>query len=266
MIHRFRRPDVALSTVFLALVLVAWFFPGVLATHDPFTSVPELRLQPPSAEHFFGTDHLGRDVYSRVVHGTALSLSSAVLAVIVGVVVGGLVGLIAGFVGGRVDFVLMRLIDVVVAIPNILLALIVVATMGFGPLPIAIGVGLSTAGGFGRVMRSQVVKVRNEEYVEAAATLGVSPTATLFRHVLPNSARPVVSMASLELGTAVLNVSALTFLGFGAPPPAPEWGALVNAGRDFVATDAWLSIIPGMVILLVVLSVNSVGRAVNEES
>jgi len=261
-VNNFRQPGFILGLIVIAIAIIASLAPGVLATHDPFQSVATDRLLPPSAQYLFGTDNLGRDLYSRVVHGAALSLLSASLAVVVGVVVGALFGLISGFIGGRTDFVIMRFVDVLIAVPGVLLALIVVASLGFGPLSLALGVGLGAAGSFARVMRSQVIRISHEEYVEAARTLGVRSPAILLQHVLPNAARPVIAMAALEMGTAILAVSALTFLGFGAPPPAPEWGALVSAGRDYVATNPGLSIIPGAVILAVVLAVNRVARAI----
>lgn len=259
-----RQPGFVLALVVLGLSVTAAVWPSVLASHDPLASVPADRLLGPSSAHWFGTDHLGRDVYSRVIHGARLSLVAATLAVIVGVSVGALVGLVSGFVGGRPDFVIMRFVDVLIAVPGILLALIVVASLGFGPLPIAIGVGLGAAGSYARVMRSQVLRVRGEEYVEAARTLGVRGPAIAFQHVLPNAARPIIAMAALELGQAVLGVSALTFLGFGAPPPSPEWGALVAAGRDFLAVNPSMSILPGMVILAVVLAVNHIARSIGD--
>ena len=152
-----------------------------------------------------------------------------------------------------------------IAIPGILLALIVVASLGFGPVAVGLGVGLGTSGAFARVMRAQVIRVRAEEYIEAARTLGVRGPTILVRHVLPNAARPIISMAALELAVAILAVSALSFLGFGAQPPAPEWGALVSAGRDFVAIAPWLSILPGVVILVVVLAVNRIARYIGGE-
>jgi len=255
-----RKPGLLLSFLMLAITLLAMIAPQLLAPYDPYASVGAGRLLPPSPEHLFGTDHLARDVFSRVVYGAGLSLTAAGLAVIGGVIVGSVIGLVCGYLGGAIDFVAMRFVDVLIAIPGILLALIVVATLGFGPLSIAIGVGLGTAGSFARVMRSAVLRVRSEEYVEAARTIGVRGSGVLFRHVLPNAARPVISMAALELAVAILSVSALSFLGFGAQPPAPEWGALVSAGRDFVAIAPWLSILPGVVILAVVLSVNRVSR------
>jgi peptide/nickel transport system permease protein len=257
-----RKPALVLAILVLALTLLAIVVPQLLAPYDPFDSVGTARLAAPSAEHLFGTDHLARDVFSRVIYGARLSLFAAGLAVAGGVVVGSIVGLVTGYVGGAVDFVVMRFVDVLIAIPGILLALIVVASLGFGPLSIALGVGLGTAGSFARVMRSQVLRVRSEEYIEAARTLGVRGPAILVRHVLPNAARPIIAMAALELALAILSVSALSFLGFGAQPPAPEWGALVSAGRDFVAIAPWLSLLPGAVILAIVLSVNQVSRSI----
>jgi peptide/nickel transport system permease protein len=257
-----RKPALVLAILVLALTAAALIAPELLAPYDPFDSVGTARLAPPSPEHLFGTDHLARDVFSRVIYGARLSLFAAGLAVVGGVVVGSIIGLVTGYVGGAVDFVAMRFVDVLIAIPGILLALIVVASLGFGPLSIALGVGLGTAGSFARVMRSQVLRVRGEEYIEAARTLGVRGPAILARHVLPNAARPIIAMAALELALAILSVSALSFLGFGAQPPAPEWGALVSAGRDFVATAPWLSLLPGAVILAIVLSVNQVSRSI----
>ncbi|MAP63781.1 MAG: peptide ABC transporter permease [Microbacterium sp.] len=260
-----RHPDVVLSVVILALTALAVIAPALLAPYDPYQSVGALRLAPPSWEHLFGTDHLARDVFSRVIYGARLSLSAAGLAVVAGVTAGAIIGLITGYLRGPVDAVVMRFVDVVIAIPGILLALIVVASLGFGPVAIGLGVGLGTSGTFARVMRAQVIRVRSEEYIEAARTLGVRGPTILVRHVLPNAARPIIAMAALELALAILAVSALSFLGFGAQPPAPEWGSLVSAGRDFVAVAPWLSILPGMVILLVVLSVNRVSRFIGGE-
>lgn len=263
--RRLTQPGVIISLAVLLLAVMAALIPNLLATHDPYEGIAVDKLLPPDATYWFGTDHLGRDLYSRVVHGAFLSLASAGAAVLVGVIVGGLVGLLSGFVGGALDFIVMRVVDVLIAVPGILLALIVVASLGFGPWSVALGVGLGAAGSFARIMRSQVVRVRNEEYVEAARTLGVRWPAIMLTHVLPNSARPVLALAALELGTAILSVSALSFLGFGAQPPEPEWGSLVSGGRDFVSTAPWLSIIPGVVILVIVLAVTRVSRAIGAE-
>lgn len=257
-----KKPGLLVSAAVLLLVLLAVAVPSLFATHSPLDGVAAQKLLPPSAEHWFGTDHLGRDVYSRVVYGARLSVAAAGLAVLIGVAVGAVVGLIAGAVGGKTDFLIMRVVDVFIAVPGILLALIVVASLGFGPWSVAVGVALGAAGSFARVMRSQVLRVRNEEYVEAAGALGVRRGTVLATHVLPNASRPVISMAALEMGTAILSVSALSFLGFGPQPPTPEWGSLVASGREFVATAPWLSILPGVVIVAVVLAVNRVAQQI----
>ncbi|MFQ4148077.1 ABC transporter permease [Arthrobacter sp. LAPM80] len=258
----FKKPGLLISAVFLLLVLLAVAVPSLFATHSPLDGVAAQKMLGPSAQHWFGTDHLGRDVYSRVVYGARLSVAAAALAVIIGVVVGAVVGLLAGAIGGKTDFLIMRVVDVFIAVPGILLALIVVASLGFGPWSVALGVALGAAGSFARVMRSQVLRVRNEEYVEAAGALGVRRGTVLLTHVLPNASRPVISMAALEMGTAILSVSALSFLGFGPQPPTPEWGSLVASGRQFVATAPWLSILPGLVVVAVVLSVNRVAQQI----
>jgi peptide/nickel transport system permease protein len=255
-----RKPGMIVSLLVLLITAVAVIAPAVIAPYDPYESVGTLRLAPPSLEHLFGTDHLARDVFSRVIYGAQLSIAAAGLAVLAGVVVGAIIGLLTGYLGGPFDFVVMRFVDVLIAIPGILLALIVVASLGFGTLSVALGVGLGAAGSFARVMRAQVLRVRGEEYVEAAATIGVRWPAVLARHILPNAVRPIIAMAALELALAILSVSSLSFLGFGAQPPTPEWGALVSAGRDFVAVAPWLSLLPGAVILVVVLAVNRVAR------
>lgn len=258
----FKKPGLLVSAVFLFLLLLAVAVPSLFATHSPFDGIAAQKLLPPSAEHWFGTDHLGRDVYSRVVYGARLSVAAAALAVVIGVSVGAVVGLLAGAIGGKTDFLIMRVVDVFIAVPGILLALIVVASLGFGPWSVAVGVALGAAGSFARVMRSQVLRVRNEEYVEAAGALGVRRGTVLATHVLPNASRPVISMAALEMGTAILSVSALSFLGFGPQPPTPEWGSLVASGREFVPTAPWLSILPGVVIVAVVLAVNRVAQQI----
>jgi peptide/nickel transport system permease protein len=262
---RMLSPGVLLAGLIVLAAVVMMLIPGAIATHDPYAGIAADRLQAPGGTYLFGTDHLGRDLFSRVVHGAFLSLASAGTAVLVGVFIGALLGLVSGFVGGALDFVVMRFIDVLIAVPSILLALIVVATLGFGPWSVALGVGLGAAGSFARIMRSQVVRVRNEEYVEAARTLGVRWPGILLSHILPNAGRPVIALAALELGTAILAVSALSFLGFGAQPPEPEWGALVSGGRDYVSNAWWLSILPGIVVLAVVLSVNRLARLIGGE-
>ncbi|MEW9265985.1 ABC transporter permease [Kineococcus endophyticus] len=256
-----RHPDLLLAG-FVLLVVLAWAVaPSLFTGQDPVQGVTADRLQGPSAAHLFGTDHLGRDLFARVVHGSRLTLQATVLAVLIGLVVGTLVGLVAGFLRGIVDDVLMRVVDVLLSIPALLLSMALITALGFGTVQVAIAVGIGTVANFARVMRSEVLKVSASPYVEAARASGVRTTGVLFRHVLPNAAGPVLALSALEFGVAVLAVSALSFLGFGAPPPAPEWGSLVSGGRDYLATAWWLTTLPGLVVVAVVLSANRVARA-----
>ncbi|OCI32054.1 ABC transporter permease [Oerskovia enterophila] len=260
-----RRPGLLAAVVWIVVVLVAAFAPTLLAHSDPLTGVPADKLQPPSAEHWFGTDQLGRDLYSRVVHGTALTLQASLIAVGLGLVVGSTLGLLAGFFGSWVDDAVMRVADVLLAIPSLLLSLALVTVLGFGTVNVAIAVGLASVASVARIMRSEVVRVRSSVYVEAAQASGNRWHRVLLRHVLPNSAGPVVVLATLELGTAILAVSSLSFLGYGAPPPAPEWGQLVSTGRDFLRNAWWLTTLPGLAIVLTVLSANRISRALDTE-
>jgi peptide/nickel transport system permease protein len=260
-----RRPGLVASVVFVALVLLAAFAPGVLAPADPNLGVPADRLQAPGGAHVLGTDYLGRDVYTRVVHGAALSLQATVIAVAVALVVGGLIGLLAGFVRGWVDEGLMRFVDVLLAIPAVLMSLALITALGYGTANVAIAVGVASVASFARVMRSETLRIRQSVYVEAARSVGTRWYVTLWRHVLPNAAGPVLVLAVLEFGLAILAVSSLSFLGYGAPPPAPEWGSLVAEGRNYMATAWWLCAMPGAAIAGTVLSVNRISRALDGE-
>lgn len=254
---------VALAVVLVILALAA--FPGLFTGQDPITGVPADKLLPPDGAHWFGTDHLGRDLFARTVHGTSLSVRAALLAIGVALVAGSGVGLVAGFLGGPVDDALMRATDVLLAIPGLLLSLAVVTALGFGTVKVAIAVGVASVATFARVMRSQVLRVRHATYVEAARLAGSGRTAVLLRHVLPNAAGPVLALAAVELGAVILAVSALSFLGYGATPPTPEWGSLVAEGRDYLAVAWWYSTLPGLVIALFVLAVGVLGRALTRE-
>lgn len=261
MVEILRRPGLLLSIIWAGMVVLAAFAPSVLTSVDPLRAAPKQKLLAPSSQHLFGTDQLGRDLFSRTVHGAGLSLGAALIAVAVGLVIGSLVGLLAGFLRGWVDESLMRIVDVLLAIPALLLSLALVTALGFGTIKVAIAVGISSIAACARVMRSEVLRVREGAYVEAAEAGGARSTRVLFRHVLPNSTGPVLVLATLEIGTAILAVSALSFLGYGAVPPTPEWGSLVAGGRDFLGTAWWMTLMPGLTIALTVLAAGRISRA-----
>ncbi len=252
---------VALS-LFVIVTVGAWAIaPSLFTGHDPIAGVPADKFSAPSTTYWFGTDHLGRDLFSRVVYGSGLSLQAAAIAIGVSLSAGCLIGLIAGFRGGWLDGFFMRGIDVLLAIPNLLLSLSIVTVLGFGTVKVALAVGVAGIPAFARVMRAQVLKIRQAPYVEAARLFGVPSATIIRRHILPNAYAPVAVLATVEFGAVILAVSALSFLGFGATPPQPEWGSLVSEGRNYLGTAWWYSTLPGVVIVLFVVSVNVLGRA-----
>ncbi|MEV4668026.1 ABC transporter permease [Microbacterium sp. LWO12-1.2] len=251
-----------LAVAVVSLAVLWALIPGVFAPGDPLTGTPADKLLPPSAAHWFGTDTLGRDLFGRVVHGAVHSLSGALIAVTVGLALGTLLGAIAGALGGVVDDVLMRIVDVLLAIPGLLLSLSVIILLGFGTVNAAIAVGLGSIAAFARLMRAEVARVRRTEYVEAAYGSGATFFTVLRRHVLPNSLTPIVALAALQFGTAILAISTLGFLGYGAPPPTPEWGLLIADGRNYIGTAWWLTALPGLVVVAVVLSANRISHRI----
>ncbi|WP_081494060.1 ABC transporter permease subunit [Rhodococcus sp. R1101] len=261
-----RNAVLVVSSIVLLLAVGFALFPSLFASGDPLQGVPAEKLQVPSAAHWFGTDNLGRDVYTRVVHGAGLSLTATLVAVGIALAAGSLVGLLSGAVGGALDAALMRLVDVLLSIPALLLSLALVTALGFGTMNVAIAVGVSLVANFARVMRSEVLRVRKALYVEAAFACGARWHTVLRRHVLRNSYAPVAALAAVEFGMAVLAVSSLSFLGFGAVPPTPEWGSLISEGRNYLAAAWWMTTLPGLVIVAVVLSAHRVGHAIEDRS
>lgn len=254
------RPGLLLAGAILLVALLWITIPGWFTEFDPTSAVTADKTVPPGIDHLFGTDYLGRDVFSRVVYGTASSARATIMAVLIGCGTGILAGTISGYLGGTVDDVIMRLADIVFAIPGLLLSLALVMVLGFGWLNIAIAVGAASVAPFTRLTRGEVLRARSSVSVESAHASGVGAIGVISRHVIPQTVGPVLALAVLEFGSALLAVSSLSFLGFGSPPPSPEWGALVASGRDYLADGWWMSILPGAVIVAVVLSVGRVGR------
>ena len=261
---RRRRPGLSATlalTLLPVLLIAAWaLFPGLFTGQDPISGIPQEKFQSPTPEHWFGTDHLGRDVFARVVHGTSQTFLTAGLAVLIGLVAGTLIGVLAATGGRAADTVTMRLVDVLLAVPGFLIALIIVTASAPGPVSLGIGVGIAAIASFARVVRAEVLRVRNLEFVEAAFLTGGTYWTVLRRHLLPNAAGPVLSLVAVDLGAAILVVSSLGFLGFGAPPPEPEWGLLIAEGRQYLGTAWWMTTLPGLVIVSAVVMLAAVGR------
>ncbi|MBK0332532.1 ABC transporter permease [Brachybacterium sp. MASK1Z-5] len=254
-----------LSIAVLLLVLAFSLAPGLFTSADPAVGVPDRKFTPPGWQYLLGTDHLGRDLLSRIIHGSASSMTSALIAVAIGVLVGGAIGLVAGYAGGWADAVLGRLVDVLLAIPSFLLAVVVVTALGYDTRNAAIATGVSAVAVFARLMRAEVLRVRTSVFIEAARLNGGSDAYILIRHVLPNAVRPVLSLAVLQFGLAILTIAGLAFLGYGDPPPASDWGLLVADGREHLLHAPWLVIAPGLVIAIVVLSVSRLSRFIDTE-
>ncbi len=252
----------AVVAFFVAIALLApW-----VAPYDAAATSWSLVRKAPSATHWMGTDELGRDVLSRVVWGSRVSLKLGVTAVLIALLVGGTVGLLAGFYGGWLDLLGMRLMDLMLAFPSILLAIVVVAILGPSLTNAMIAVGVMAVPQYARIVRASVLSVRGLEYVQAARALGASDARLLLRAILPNVLGPVIVTASLGLATAVLDAAGLSFLGLGAQPPTPEWGSMLSQGRELVLIAPWVLTAPGVAVFLSVLGFNLVGDALRDLS
>lgn len=258
--RRLHVPPTVVLSLLVVLVVLAWSIaPGLFTWADAYRGETADKFLPPSLANPFGTDQLGRDVFSRVVYGARSSVTSALVAVGIGVVVGGLIGLAAGFLGKWTDIVLARFVDVLLAIPAFLLAVVIVSSLGFETINAAIATGVSAVAVFARVMRSEVIKVRTSTFVESAALQGGSAAHILFRHVLPNASRSLVPLAVLQFGLSILVIAGLAFLGYGDPPPASDWGLLISSGKEYPLAP-WLLVWPAVVTTLTVLSINRISR------
>jgi peptide/nickel transport system permease protein len=250
----------------LILVIIAIIAPYVVPfPEDAAGNIRALeRLQPPGAPYYFGTDHVGRDIFSRVLMGTALALKVGAVIIFLAAAIGVTVGAIAGYFGGWVDDLLMRITDIFLTVPALMLAIAVTAALGKGITNVMIGISLVWWPGFARLTRSLVLTIREEAYVEAARSIGVGPARILLRHIFPNTLSPIVVKMSTDYGFAVLTAAALGFIGLGAQPPTPEWGAMINDGRSYFPEKWWVATFPGMAIFIMVFSWNLLGDGIRD--
>jgi len=263
---RFRiRPGTAVSSLIVLVLLVAVIAPSVLTHRSPTAIDLEHTLLPPSLSHPFGTDDAGRDLYTRVVYGARESLGIGLGATALAMGIAIILGFTGGLAGGIVDTVIARVLEVAFAFPVLLLALLLIAIRGPSVTTVIVAVGIGSAPGYARMVRGQVLAVRNADYVTAAGALGHRRSAVIRRHLFPNAMRPLVAVITLGIGQSIVWASGLAFLGLGVAPPSPEWGALLSAGRMYITTSWWLEIMPGMVIVLVALAVTSLGRTMQHQ-
>lgn len=262
----FRNKAALLGLIYMVVLLFAAVFADKLFDYDTIVirnNISE-RLIPPCAAHWFGTDDLGRDIFARVVHGARLSLTISFSAVALALVVGGIIGLFAAYYGGFVDELLMRLTDIFIAVPTTLMCIILVAALGSSSLNLILALGLASMPTFARVVRSAVLTVRDEEYITSARALGARDSEIVTKHVLPNCMGPILVQTTLRIASAIYNTSALSFLGLGIAQPAPEWGGMLSAGRNYIRTASYISLIPGLAIMLTVLALNLMGDGIRD--
>lgn len=248
-----------LVVIGLSLLLAPW-----VTHHDPQVMDTANPLAAPSSDHWLGTDPFGRDLWSRLVFGGRRTVLVAGAALAITVCGGMLLGLLTGFYGGLIDELTMRVVDVMLAFPALLLILVFVAMLGAGSRTLAVAVGVAGVPVFTRVVRSSVLAVRSEPYIEAAQSLGASNLRIIVRHALPNALGPIIAFVTVQFGWAILNASAMSFLGLGESPSIPEWGAMLNLGRGYLRDAPWASAVPGLAITLTVLAVNVLGDALQE--
>lgn len=259
---RKRQAQIGLVVV-LGLVIVAIFAPQI-APFDPYELDIPNRLQSPNATYWFGTDDLGRDMFSRVIYGSRTTLQTGISVILIASIFGTTIGLISGFFGGRTDLIIMRIIDVGLAFPYILLALAIVASLGPSLQNALIAIGLAYVPGWARFVRGSVLSVKENEYVAAARALGSSNVQIIRRHVLVNVLPSVIVLASLDFPAAVLSTAALSYIGLGAQPPTAEWGALLTGARSYMYTAPWLLNFPGLAIFVTMLGFNFLGNALRD--
>lgn len=251
--------------ILVILVLTA-IFADQIANYDTVVIKQNLRekLQPPSAAHWLGTDEFGRDIFARIVHGARVSLIVGIVAVSISIVGGGILGAIAGYYGGRLDNVIMRLMDIFLAVPSILLAIAIVSALGPSLLNLMIAVSISSIPRYARIVRASVLSIRDQEFIEAAKAIGASNTRIIFRHIIPNSLAPVIVQGTLGVAGAILSTAGLSFIGLGIQPPAPEWGSMLSGGRQYLRYAWWVTTFPGVAIMITILSLNLLGDGLRD--
>lgn len=266
--HKIRRirknTFLTVGLLMFSTILICAVFSNIIAPYSPYDSDIKNRLTPPSRSHFFGTDEFGRDILSRVIYGTRISLVVGVVAVGISTFLGVLIGALAGYYGGKLDGFLMRIVDSMLSFPAILLALSIVAILGPGLVNLMIAIGIVYTGGFARVVRSTVLSVKEEDFIEASKALGFADYLIIKENILPNISSTIIVQATVFLAYSVLAEAGLSFLGLGVQPPTPSWGEMLSAGRLHIHTSPWITIFPGLAISFMVLAFNFLGDGLRD--
>jgi peptide/nickel transport system permease protein len=259
-----RSPNLLVGVFILALVVGAALFARFLAPYNPIDQSFTDQLRPPSWMHLFGTDEFGRDIFSRVLYGARIALTVGVISDGIALATGVVLGIVAGYFGGAADTAVMRTVDIMLAFPYLLLAMIVVAILGPSLTNAMIAIGIVYTPQFARLVRGAVLGIREQEFVEAASAMGAASIRVLARHVLPNILSPIIVMATLTVGFTIVETAGLSFLGLGAAPPTPEWGSMLATGRSYMLTAPWIATFPGLAILVTVVGFNLVGDGLRD--
>lgn len=265
--RRLRKNKLAVAGLAILVIMVlAAVFADVLFDYEAMVIQQHAaeRLQPPSAQHWLGTDEVGRDILARIVYGARVSLPVAFATIAIAAVVGGLLGAIAGYGGKKVDNVIMRVMDIFLAIPSILLSIAIVAALGPSMVNLLVAIAIANIPPFARIVRASVLTIRNEEYIESARAIGGSYGRILLKHILPNCMAPVIVQATMCIAGSILSIASLSFIGLGIQPPAPEWGAMLSSGRQYIRYAWWVCTFPGVAIMFSILSLNMLGDGLRD--
>lgn len=265
--RRLRKNKLAVVGLFiLTIMLLVALFAGILTDYETEVIKMDMpnRMAPPSASHILGTDSYGRDIFARIIYGSRYSLSIGFLSVLFALAMGGALGSIAGYFGGKVDNIIMRIMDVFLAVPSIIMAIAIVSTLGTGFRNLIIAMAVSTVPTFARLLRSTILSIKDSDYVEAARAVGTSTPRIIIRHILPNSVGPVIVQTTFSVASSILSAAGLSFLGIGVKPPAPEWGAMLSEGKEFIRDIPHLVVFPGLAIALTVLALNLLGDGLRD--
>lgn len=248
----------------LLLLLAAAIFAPLITPYDPSMQDYSRMMQGPNRENWFGTDNFGRDILTRIIYGARISLRIGFLGTIFGAVIGSLIGIAAGYYGGAVDTVLMRLLDIQLAFPGLLLAIVIITVLGVGEINLIIAIGVFSIPTFARVVRGSLLSLREQDFILAARSVGSPDLRLMFVHLLPNALAPILVLSTIRLGTAILTAASLGFLGLGVRPPAPEWGTMLSEGRNYMQLAPHIAIFPGLAILVTVLALNLFGDGLRD--